>query len=161
VAAAWQVSGLSIAGALAAFYVVYDFNYTLLHRFLHVRSVYAYVHKHHHHQVVPTRGVIDAINVHPIEFLLGEWNHVVAVWFVSRFLFPCHVITVLLFLITGGFTAALNHTRHDVVVRVPFLGWLLYDVRSHDIHHRIPQSNYGQYTMLWDRIMGSYKPYEE
>jgi sterol desaturase/sphingolipid hydroxylase (fatty acid hydroxylase superfamily) len=25
------------------------------------------------------------------------------------------------------------------------------------VHHRIPQSNYGQYMMLWDYIFGSYR----
>ncbi|CAN0527724.1 unnamed protein product, partial [Ectocarpus sp. 8 AP-2014] len=32
-------------------------------------------------------------------------------------------------------------------------------VRYHDIHHWYPECNYGQYTMLWDWVMGSLKPY--
>lgn len=32
-------------------------------------------------------------------------------------------------------------------------------VRYHDIHHWFPDCNYGQYTMLWDWLMGSLKPY--
>lgn len=32
-------------------------------------------------------------------------------------------------------------------------------VKYHDIHHWFPESNYGQYIMLWDRLMGSFKPY--
>jgi len=156
-----QASTRNTIGALVGFYITYDFVYTLLHRALHLRSVYAHIHKHHHHQVVPTRGVIDAINVHPIEFLLGEWNHVLAVWFVSRFCCVCHVGAVLAFLATGGFLAALNHTRHDVVLKLPMLRAVLYEVRAHDVHHRVPQSNYGQYTMFWDRIMGSFKPYDD
>ena len=32
-------------------------------------------------------------------------------------------------------------------------------VRYHDIHHWYPECNYGQYTMLWDWLMGSLKPY--
>ncbi len=34
-------------------------------------------------------------------------------------------------------------------------------VRYHDIHHWYPECNYGQYTMLWDWLMGSLKPYPE
>jgi len=30
-------------------------------------------------------------------------------------------------------------------------------VRWHDLHHRLPQSNYGQYTMVWDHLWGSYR----
>jgi sterol desaturase/sphingolipid hydroxylase (fatty acid hydroxylase superfamily) len=50
--------------------------------------------------------------------------------------------------------ASLNHTRFDAVIP-----WGVYDVKAHDVHHRIPQSNYGQYIMLWDRLMGSFRPY--
>lgn len=32
-------------------------------------------------------------------------------------------------------------------------------VRYHDIHHWYPECNYGQYTMMWDWLMGSLKPY--
>lgn len=34
-------------------------------------------------------------------------------------------------------------------------------VRYHDIHHWYPECNYGQYTMLWDWLMGSLKPYPQ
>jgi sterol desaturase/sphingolipid hydroxylase (fatty acid hydroxylase superfamily) len=37
----------------------------------------------------------------------------------------------------------------------------LYDVKAHDIHHRIPESNYGQYTMFWDKLHGSWIPYKD
>mmetsp|Transcript_16345 Transcript_16345/g.31903 ORF Transcript_16345/g.31903 Transcript_16345/m.31903 type:complete len:217 (-) Transcript_16345:389-1039(-) len=110
----WKADQLTIGntlGALAGMFVVYDFVYTLLHRALHHRLVYAYIHKHHHRQVVPTRGNTDAINVHPIEFALG--------------------------------------------MAIP-----IFDVRAHDTHHCIPMSNYGQYIMMWDWVMGSYKYYE-
>ena len=70
------------------------------------------------------------------------------------------MLAVLLFLASGGLLASLNHTRHDVRIRVPLIGALVYDVRAHDVHHRLPRSNYGQYIMLWDRLMGSFKPYE-
>merc|ERR1712046_262759 len=95
-------------GSLVALFVVYDFFYSWLHRILHVKAIYKYVHKHHHRQIAPTRGNIDAINVHPLEFVMGEYLHLLAVWLV-----PCHAITVLLFIVMGGFLASLNHTRFD------------------------------------------------
>jgi sterol desaturase/sphingolipid hydroxylase (fatty acid hydroxylase superfamily) len=55
--------------------------------------------------------------------------------------------------VAGGYMAGLNHTRHDLVVGI------IYDSKAHDVHHRIPQSNYGQYTMFWDYIIGSYRAY--
>jgi len=140
---------LNTVGAFVALYVVYDFFYTCFHRFLHHRSVYWLVHKHHHRQHAPTRGNTDAVNVHPLEYICGEYNHLLAVSLV-----PCHAVAALAFVVVGGVMASLNHTRFDAVIP-----WGVYDVKAHDVHHRIPQSNYGQYIMLWDRLMGSFRPY--
>merc|ERR1719162_2258793 len=72
-----------------------------------------------------------------------------------------HFFSLLIAMVMGGSLAALNHTRYDVVFALPFFGGniVIYDSKNHDVHHRIPQSNYGQYTMLWDYIFGSYRPY--
>jgi sterol desaturase/sphingolipid hydroxylase (fatty acid hydroxylase superfamily) len=138
-------------GSLCCFYVVYDFMYMWFHRILHIRALYPYIHKHHHRQKAPSRGNLDAINVHPFEFLTGEYLHLLVVW-----LIPCHIYAVVAFILLGGIFASLNHTRHDIRIP-PFI----YEVRVHDVHHRLPESNYGQYIMLWDRIFGSYVPYND
>lgn len=135
-------------GSLIAFYIFYDFFYANFHRLLHAKELYPLIHKHHHRQKAPSRGNLDAINVHPIEFFVGEYLHLVTVWFV-----PCHVIAVLIFVLVGGVVASLNHTRFDL--NLPG-----YSVSNHDVHHSTsPMSNYGQYIMLWDQIQGSYRPY--
>lgn len=136
-------------GSLIFFYIFYDFFYANFHRLLHVRELYPLIHKHHHRQKAPSRGNLDAINVHPFEFLVGEYLHLVTVWFI-----PCHVYAVAFFVVFGGIVASLNHTRFDI--NIP----LLYSVSNHDVHHSTsPLSNYGQYIMLWDWIQGSYRPY--
>jgi len=122
--------------------------------YLHIKEIYGYIHKHHHHQKAPSRANVDAVNVNPIEFFLGEYNHLLALFLCTRFL-TIHVVGSLLFLAIGGVLAGLNHTRFDIVVGV--LGMDLFDSKAHDVHHRIPQSNYGQYTMFWDRIFGTYR----
>jgi sterol desaturase/sphingolipid hydroxylase (fatty acid hydroxylase superfamily) len=138
-------------GAMVLFYVIYDFFYMWLHRILHIRWIYPIIHKHHHRQKAPSRGNLDAINVHPFEYVCGEYLHLFVIWAV-----PCHIYTVVTFIIFSGIFASLNHTRHDIRIP-PFI----YEVRVHDVHHRKPETNYGQYIMLWDRIFGSYDPYLE
>lgn len=45
-------------------FIVYDAGYSIFHRFLHWAPVYPWIHKHHHRQVAPMRGLDDAINTH-------------------------------------------------------------------------------------------------
>mmetsp|Transcript_28379 Transcript_28379/g.41439 ORF Transcript_28379/g.41439 Transcript_28379/m.41439 type:complete len:310 (+) Transcript_28379:249-1178(+) len=168
---------------LPIIFIIYDFFYTLLHWALHIKAIYGFIHKHHHHQKAPSRANVDAVNVHPIEFFLGEFNHLFAVHLYITYVQPLgivpslHAITVVLFLAIGGILAGLNHTRFDVVIgrgnNSAFFGgndtekknsgggFVLYDSKVHDVHHRIPQSNYGQYTMFWDKIFGSFREYNE
>eukprot|EP01038_Epipyxis_sp_PR26KG_P013233 gene13233-17736_t len=138
-------------GSLLLFYLVYDFLYMNFHKFLHLRWLYPYVHKHHHRQKAPSRGNLDAINVHPFEYVVGEYIHLVAIYFI-----PCHIIAVVFFILCSGVVATLNHTRLDL--NLPFA---IYSVKVHDVHHRLPESNYGQYTMFWDSIFGSYRSYDK
>jgi len=145
-----KISFANTAVSLATFYVVYDFFYTIFHGILHHRLFYKYVHKHHHRQHAPSRGTYDAINVHPFEYLVGEYLHILTVYLV-----PTHVVTVIFFVVVSGVAASLNHTRFDI--NIPGL----YSVKNHDVHHRLPTKNYGQYIMLWDKVFGSYDPYKE
>lgn len=157
----WRLDQLSFANtciALPACFVVYDVFYAPFHRALHHRFVYAYVHKHHHRQVVPTRGNTDAINVHPFEFIPGEYNHLLTVYLISRYLVNIHAVTCILFLVLGGTLATLNHTRLDFsFLYLPFTKVPIFGVRAHDTHHAVPNSNYGQYIMVWDYVMGTFK----
>ena len=62
-----------------------------------------------------------------------------------------HVYGVLIFVILGGVLASLNHTRYDLGVDN-----LLFHVRYHDEHHVVFNTNYSQYTVLWDMIWGTF-----
>jgi len=150
----WQSDELTLAnsiGALVACYVFYDFFYMNFHRFLHQPWLYAYIHKHHHKQKAPTRGNLDAINVHPFEFLVGEYLHLLTIYVI-----PCHIYAVIFFILAGGILASLNHSRHNIKL---LRG--IYSVDAHDVHHHVPDSNYGQYTMLWDHLFQTFVCYED
>jgi sterol desaturase/sphingolipid hydroxylase (fatty acid hydroxylase superfamily) len=66
-----------------------------------------------------------------------------------------HALGTLLFLAVGGVLAGWNHTRFDI--NFSLFGIVIFDSKAHDVHHRIPQSNYGQYTMFWDKVFGTYR----
>ena len=149
----WSPDELTLGnslGSLVAFYIFYDLLYMSFHWLLHVPALYKYVHKHHHRQKNPSRGNLDAINVHPFEFVVGEYIHLLTIYVI-----PCHIYAVVFFILAGGILASLNHTRFDV--NIPYV----YSVKAHDVHHHLPRSNYGQYTMFWDRLFGTYRAYSE
>jgi len=105
-----------------------------------------------------SRGNEDAINVHPLEFFLGEYNHLWSWFLCCRVLgLRIHAVAALLYLALAGVLAGWNHTRFDVAWSV--LGVPVFDAKVHDVHHRIPRSNYGQYTIFWDTVFGTYRPY--
>lgn len=107
-------------------------------------------------QKINSRANDDAINVHPIEFFLGEYNHLWSFYLCCHvFGVRIHIIGVFLYIVAGGILAGLNHTRYDLSFQV--FGITLFDTKVHDVHHRIPQSNYGQYTMFWDHVFGSFR----
>ena len=110
----WKIEELSVfntVGSLICFYIFYDFFYVAFHRTLHFRSLYGLIHKHHHRQKAPSRGNLDAINVHPFEFVVGEYLHLLAIYVI-----PSHFITCIVFIALGGVLASLNHTRWDVSI---------------------------------------------
>jgi sterol desaturase/sphingolipid hydroxylase (fatty acid hydroxylase superfamily) len=99
------------------------------------------------------------VNVHPFEFLAGEYCH----WW-ALFLLNCagvrvHILSVATFMFLGGVLATLNHTRWNA--KVSLFGVTLFEAASHDVHHRLPLTNYGQYIMFWDYVLGTYRPYDE
>lgn len=155
----WGWSTLSLSSTVVPyllFFVMYDAGYSLFHRFLHHRSVYALVHKHHHRQCAPSRGNVDACNTHPVEYVSGEYLHLLVFWAIPG---QVHIGCVGAIVITMGILASLNHTRFDVKAVPPLVGWLFsYSVSAHDMHHHFITANYGQYTMLWDLAMGTFRP---
>jgi len=159
--AIWSISKLSWKNTimpLPAIFIIYDFFYTILHWGLHIQAIYGYIHKHHHRQKAPSRGNVDAVNVHPIEFFLGEYNHLLAIYIYTNIIgYQFHIVGLVMFMIFSAILTGLNHSRYDSTVKV--FGKTIYDSKWHDVHHRIPQSNYGQYINFWDLVFGSFRPY--
>jgi sterol desaturase/sphingolipid hydroxylase (fatty acid hydroxylase superfamily) len=159
----WDMPQLSLLNGMLpipVLFLVFDLVYTIFHWFLHIQAIYPYIHKHHHQQKAPSRATTDAINVHPFEFLIGEFNHLFALYICSTFLIKeIHLVAVLIFSAFGGILAGINHTRYDLVLSIPWNGskFIVFDSKDHDVHHRIPQSNYGQYTMFWDKLFGTHR----
>merc|ERR1719327_2434938 len=152
------LGGLGIFNTLGAFWLllVVDSMYAPLHRFMHLPSVYRFVHKHHHRNTFPARGYIDAANEPPVEQIAALTLHWIAVHVVAR-TSGLHVAAVGAHFGFKALGACFNHTGFDL--QFNFLG-INYSVRAHETHHRKPNQNFAQYVMFWDRLMGTFREYE-
>jgi len=120
-------------------FLIYDAMYAPFHFFLHWTPVYPYIHKHHHRQVAPHRGLEDAVNTHPFEYAVGMWMHLWALQLVrDTGGVSVSPWAVLIFIFGGSLLAAFNHTR--VEVSLPYV----FNSLDHDTHHRFQRYNYAQ-----------------
>lgn len=147
---------LNTAAALYVMFIVLDLVYAPAHRFLHWKVVYPYIHKHHHRQIFPARGYLDAGNEHPVEHMIGTTATWVAVLAAVNST-GAHAATIFFFFNIHAALAMLNHSPFDVEWTI--LG-LNYSVKAHEMHHRKFTTNYAQYWMGIDRLMGTFTPYD-
>lgn len=150
-----EISILNTLVSLYLMFVVLDMFYAPAHRFLHWAPVYPYIHKHHHRQVFPVRGYLDAGNEHPIEHMIGTTCTWIAV-FAAVHSVGAHAATIFVFFNIHAALAMLNHSPYDVDFTI--LGFR-YSVKAHEMHHRCFTTNYAQYCMLWDSVMGTFSEY--
>ena len=132
------------------FHMVWDETLTYwAHRFLHTyRFLYRHLHIVHHRSksVTPFSGFA----FHPIDAFIQAMPT-----FTSCFIFPIHQNIFLFFSIL---TPCWAISIHDNVPAIPCKLFLY--ATHHTIHHekgRGQFKNYGKFTTVWDRLMGSYE----
>ena len=133
--------------SITAFLMFTDCFIYWIHRGLHHRLLYKFIHKHHHKWKIPTPFASHAF--HPIDGFLQSLPY-----HVYPFLFPLHKITYLiLFVFVNIWTVSI----HDGDYRVPLvLQPFVNGSAHHTDHHLLYNYNYGQFFTLWDRIGGSF-----
>lgn len=130
------------------FFAFTDFMVYCFHRGLHHPIIYKHVHKLHHTYKYTTPFSSHAF--HPCD---GFGQGVPYYLFV--YLFPLHhLLFLVLFVLVNFWTISI----HD---QVDFGGHFINTTGHHTIHHELFHFDYGQYTTLWDRLCGSYRPAEQ
>ena len=116
------------------------------HRWLHrVPFLYDRLHAIHHRWRASTPWVSMAF--HPLDSFVQALPHHLAM-----FLFPVHGLVYLTML---SFVSVWTVLIHD---RVTFVRWWpINHTDHHTVHHWCGDHNYGQFTTLWDRLMGSHR----
>lgn len=146
----WLWFGLSIPTAV----LIHDFYFYWTHRFMHLPGVFERVHRVHHLSTNPSP--LSAFAFHPIEAII-EAGAVVMI--VS--LIPIHPVALGLTMLYSILTNVMGHLGYELLPRGlagnRWLNWIN-TATSHNQHHRSFTSNYGLYTLLWDRLFGTLHP---
>ncbi len=144
----WGNFVLEIGCSVVLFLLFTDCLIYWIHRGLHHKYVYKYLHKTHHLWKVPTPYASHAF--HPIDGFLQSCPY-----HIYPFLFPLHKIVYLaLFLAVNFWTVSI----HDGDYRVPnMLKPIVNGSAHHTDHHLLYNYNYGQFFTLWDKIGGSFR----
>ncbi|XP_071943484.1 methylsterol monooxygenase 1-like isoform X1 [Antedon mediterranea] len=139
---------------LYACLILEDTWHYFLHRALHHKSVYKYVHKVHHNYKAPFGMVAEC--VHPVEtVVLGVG------FFIGPLLFCTHLILLWTWVGVRLLEVIDVHSGYNLkwnpLHLLPFYGGAEY----HDFHHMNFHGNYAPTFTWWDRICGTHVPYQE
>jgi len=146
----WWLVPLEFVGVL----LLQDTLFYGLHRLLHHRLCYRWLHQGHHHSRHPTAWTAFAFD--PGEALLQAGFLVGVV-----FLIPLQPATLMALLLTMSAWAVVNHLDPAQQSRAPrserLAQWLI-GPTHHGLHHLRPGRNFGLYFTFWDRICGTVEP---
>ncbi|EPY25488.1 lathosterol oxidase [Angomonas deanei] len=130
------------------FFAFTDFMVYCFHRGLHHPILYKILHKLHHTYKYTTPFSSHAFN--PCD---GFGQGVP--YYIYTYLFPIHSgLFMFLFVLVNFWTISI----HD---QVDFGGHFINTTGHHTIHHELFNYDYGQYSTVWDRLGGTYKPAEQ
>lgn len=146
---AWPLWWIPVSALLYLF--IQDAHYYWVHRLMHHRRLFRWLHAGHHRSHTPTAWASFAFDL--TEAALVAW-----VLPLLAFLIPIHVGVVLFLLIAMTATATLNHCGVEILpqrfVRGPVGGWMI-TATHHGMHHKRMLTNFGLHFRLWDRLMGT------
>lgn len=146
---------LTLALTITFFMVVEDFTFYWMHRFLHWRRIYPYIHKMHH-----THGTtvgIAAEYAHPVEFIFGNMLPTSAGPAILGG--NVHLLTVFAWYVIRFGETLDGHCGYEFSWSpfrlIPFSGSAEY----HDFHHSANIGNYGSFFSVWDSVFGTNKAF--
>jgi sterol desaturase/sphingolipid hydroxylase (fatty acid hydroxylase superfamily) len=146
----WWLAPLQFVGVL----LLQDTIFYGLHRLLHHRLCYRWLHQGHHHSRHPTGWTAFAFDGGEALLQAGFLVGVV-------FLIPLQGATLMALLLTMSAWAVVNHldpAQQGSAPRSERLGRWLIGPTHHGLHHLRPGRNFGLYFTFWDRICGTAEP---
>ena len=143
------------AGALALYFVSYEFLYYWWHRAMHeVPALYTWVHRHHHQQTYPDRPAVDTLNTHCVESQVGLYMQLGVLLAWEKLLHVANLPAGIWFFTIAGYLSVLEHDSAERSLLYNF-----WRADEHHMHHAFVRCNYSPYSTLWDKAFGTHKPF--
>jgi sterol desaturase/sphingolipid hydroxylase (fatty acid hydroxylase superfamily) len=139
-------------------FFLHDAYFYWIHRLMHVPFLFKHVHLVHHRSTNPSPWTAYAF--HPLEALLEA-----GIIAVAAFTVPVHTHlfgSFMLFQILYNIYGHLGYELYPRMLEHKFLGKWINTGVAHNQHHKFFKGNYGLYTLIWDRMLGTLrKDYSE
>eukprot|EP01121_Diplochlamys_sp_Union-15-3_P020560 TRINITY_DN803_c0_g1_i1.p1 TRINITY_DN803_c0_g1~~TRINITY_DN803_c0_g1_i1.p1 ORF type:complete len:282 (+),score=24.82 TRINITY_DN803_c0_g1_i1:47-847(+) len=143
-----------IAVIIIGCFIVEDFYFYWIHRFLHANFWYKFIHKIHHDHAAPFG--IAAEYAHPLETVFLGFGTVL-----GPFVFCRHMFVLWVWLFFRVFQTIEAHCGYDFPWSprhwIPFWG----GAEFHDFHHETFSGNFSSTFTIWDRVFGTDVKYRE
>lgn len=139
-------------------FLMHDAYFYVIHRFMHQPSLYRYIHRVHHLSTNPSPWTAYAF--HPLEAVLevGIIPLIVFILPVS----PSAFGLFMLFQFSYNVYGHLGYELFPARFAKTWIGRWVNTGTAHNQHHQFFHGNYGLYTLIWDRLLGTLrKDYHE
>jgi lathosterol oxidase len=143
---------LFVSGAI--YLLVQDAYYYWLHRLMHVKPLFRFMHAGHHRSRQPT--AYASFSFDWAEAALSAW-----LLPALTFVVPIHPIVIVVLLTVMTVAAVLNHSGAELLPDWLVRSWFgdqLISASRHSLHHSHFDANYGLYFTYWDRLLRTDMP---
>jgi Delta7-sterol 5-desaturase len=130
---------------------LHDVYFYWTHRLMHHKRLFKWMHRVHHLSTNPSPWAAFAF--HPFEAVVEA-----GIIALIPFVMPVHPLAIGIFLTFMMVYNVYGHLGFELYprwfVRHPLGKWVNTSV-NHNLHHEYVTGNYGLYTLIWDRLMGT------
>jgi Delta7-sterol 5-desaturase len=137
--------------SFAASLVLFDAWFYWLHRLIHTRLFYRWVHRWHHLTVTPVAWSNNSDRLIDNLFLQSYW-------LIAHLLIPIAPAALFVHKIYDQITGVIGHSGYEHGGRWCWPPSPLVGVTHHDQHHQFFRCNYATHFTWWDRMMGTLHP---
>jgi Delta7-sterol 5-desaturase len=153
-----QHSKLYFFSAFILMIFIHDAYFYWLHRLMHNKFLFKFVHLIHHKSTNPSPWAAYAF--HPIEAILES-----GIFVLLLFIMPLQDWHLIVFFICSLIYNVYGHLGFELYPKGFSKNWFgkwLNTSVNHNMHHQYFDGNYGLYFTFWDRLMGTIRPdYDE